>query len=97
MVSVISQHFSGGLIKIGIDQLGFVENIIFLIGFFPGLSRGDAAFIREDMVTSERQEFVDTSGELFHGKGVFAFDQVFDVIEETGNGASRRRMDFSSK
>ena len=84
---ITSQHFSGSFIKIRIDYLGFVEDIIFLIGFFSGLSSGDAAFFREDLVTPERQEFVDTSGELFHGKGVFAFDKVFDVIEEPGNGA----------
>lgn len=94
---VVFQHFSSQLIKIRINQLSFVEDIVFLIGFFLSLSGRDGAFIGQNIETAEREELIDTGGKLLHRKGVFMLNQILYIIKETANSAFKSTDGFSSK
>lgn len=91
---VVSQHFSSQLIKIRINQLSFIEDIVFLMGFFLSLSGRDGAFIGQNIETAEREELVDAGGELLHGEGVSLLNKILYIIKETANSAFKSTDGF---
>lgn len=71
-----------GAFRIGDDFLRFVERVVLDGGFFLRSTLRDSAFVGQNLVFAEREELVDAGGEGFRCEGVFAFDQVFDVVEK---------------
>lgn len=75
------------LVEVGVDALGAVEYLVFSEGSVFGVDARDLAarVVGKNLVAAEGDELVDALGELLHREGVFAFHEVFDVVEEPGD------------
>lgn len=83
----LSEHTSDFLIKIGINLLGGIEEIVFSFCFSFGLSGRNASSIRKNPIVVKGQEFVNACSKLFHIKHIATFNLSFYVIEIRSNGA----------
>ena len=73
-------------VKVGDDALRFVECVVFCFGLLFCGRGGNASLIRQNVIAAESEKFVDAGGELLHREGVFALNQIFNLIKIAGDG-----------
>ena len=68
-------------IKVRHDLLRRIEQVILSFCLFSGLPGRYLALVWQDVIPPEGQKLVDAGGKLFHGEGIFPFDQVLDIVK----------------
>lgn len=81
--SLLFQHSTDLFVKVGINTLGFIEDIVFAFRLFFCLGGRHLSLVRKNLITAESQEFIDACRELSHIECIFALDKVFNVIEKS--------------
>ena len=74
-------------VEVGDDALRLVESVVFRFGLLFCGRGGNAPLIGQNVIAAESEKFVDAGGELLHREGIFALDQILDIIEIAGDGA----------
>ena len=74
-------------VEVGDDALRFVESVVFRLGLLFCCRGGNTPLIGQNVIAAESEKFVDAGGELLHREGIFALDQILDIIEIAGDGA----------
>ena len=72
-------------IKIRLNGLRAVEDIIFSIGESFRLRLGRLSFVRQNLVATECEKCVHACGELLHRERILAIDQILNVVEEASD------------
>ncbi len=74
-------------VKVRFNFLCSIEFRVHGQSFLVGLRLADPAFMRQQLVLVETQELIHAGGHIGHAHLHPVLDDVFDVVEEAGDGA----------